>query len=134
VGLPFSRNRGLDRHLYPFRYSDDEWTDLGALTIQQYPDPAGRLRDWARAFVGGNPTDTLALLKDLSAGLRVIVCDSEETADKDWIAGMNAACRCRERDGPAFVEVIFSHVRRVLFRGHETISGDALLTGWEFHQ
>jgi hypothetical protein len=25
---------------YPFRYSDDEWTDLGALKIQQYPDPA----------------------------------------------------------------------------------------------
>ena len=54
---------------YPFRYSDDEWIDLGALTIQQYPDPAGRLRDWARAFVGGNPTDTLALLKDLSIGV-----------------------------------------------------------------
>ena len=54
---------------YPFRYSDDEWTDLGALTIQQYPDPAGRLRDWARAFVRANPTDTLALLKDLSAGV-----------------------------------------------------------------
>jgi hypothetical protein len=41
----------------------------GALTIQQYPDPVGRLRGWARAFVGGNPTDTLALLKDLSAGV-----------------------------------------------------------------
>jgi transglutaminase-like putative cysteine protease len=54
---------------YPFQYSDDEWTDLGALTIQQHPDPAGRLRGWARAFVGGNPTDTLALLKDLSAGV-----------------------------------------------------------------
>jgi hypothetical protein len=54
---------------YPFRYSDDDWIDLGALTIQQYPDPAGRLRGWARAFVGGNPTDTLALLKDLSAGI-----------------------------------------------------------------
>ena len=40
--------------VYPFRYSDDEWTDLGALTIQQYPDPAGRLRNWARAFVRGN--------------------------------------------------------------------------------
>ena len=66
--------------------------------------------------------------------LRVIVCDSEETADKDWIAGMNAASRCRDRDGPAFVEIISSHVRRVLFRGHETISDDALLTGWEFHQ
>jgi hypothetical protein len=36
--------------VYPFRYSDDEWTDLGALTRQQYPDPTGRLRDWARAF------------------------------------------------------------------------------------
>ena len=54
---------------YPFRYSDDEWTDLGALTVQQYPDPRGRMRDWVRAFVGGNPTDTLALLKDLSAGV-----------------------------------------------------------------
>ena len=54
---------------YPFRYSDDEWIDLGALTIQQYPDPEGRLQEWARAFVRGNPTDTLALLKDLSAGV-----------------------------------------------------------------
>jgi transglutaminase-like putative cysteine protease len=54
---------------YPFRYSEDDWIDLGALTVQQYPDPAGRLRDWARAFVRGNPTDTLALLKDLSSGI-----------------------------------------------------------------
>ena len=54
---------------YPFRYSDDDWTDLGALTVQQYPDPAGQLRDWARAFVRSAPTDTLALLKDLSAGV-----------------------------------------------------------------
>ena len=27
---------------YPFRYSDDDWIDLGALTQQQYPDPAER--------------------------------------------------------------------------------------------
>lgn len=54
---------------YPFRYSDDEWTDLGALTLPQYPDPEGRLRNWARAFIASNPTDTLALLKDLSAGV-----------------------------------------------------------------
>jgi transglutaminase-like putative cysteine protease len=54
---------------YPFRYSDDEWIDLGALAIQQYADPAGRLRAWARAFVRGDPTDTLALLKDLSTGV-----------------------------------------------------------------
>src|ERR1700687_3518403 len=36
---------------YPFRYSDDEWADLGALTIQQGPDAAGRLRRWAQGFV-----------------------------------------------------------------------------------
>ena len=55
--------------LYPFRYSDNEWTDLGALTMQQYPDPAGRLRGWAHSLVCGNPTGTLALLTDLSAGV-----------------------------------------------------------------
>ena len=55
--------------VYPFRYSDDEWTDLGALTVQQYADPNGRLANWARGFIGGDRTDTLALLKDLSAGV-----------------------------------------------------------------
>jgi transglutaminase-like putative cysteine protease len=53
---------------YPFRYSDDEWADLGALTIQQYADE-GRLRSWAQAFVASNPTDTLSLLQDLNAGV-----------------------------------------------------------------
>ena len=55
--------------VYPFRYSEDEWTDLGAMTVQQYADPDGRLRRWARDFVAGNRTDTLSLLKDLSAGV-----------------------------------------------------------------
>lgn len=54
---------------YPFRYGDDELTDLGALAIAQYPDPQGRLQGWARAFVRGTSTDTLSLLKDLSAGV-----------------------------------------------------------------
>jgi transglutaminase-like putative cysteine protease len=54
---------------YPFRYSDDEWTDLGALALQQYPDPAGQLITWARGFVRGNMTDTLSLLKDISIGV-----------------------------------------------------------------
>lgn len=79
---------------YPFRYSDDEWTDLGALATPQYPDPNGRLREWARAFVGGNPTDTLALLKDISAGVPAWIAyqsrDDEgtqspvETLDRGW--------------------------------------------------
>jgi Transglutaminase-like enzymes, putative cysteine proteases len=54
---------------YPFRYSDEEWTDLGALAAEQYADPEGRLRRWAQEFVYGPATDTLALLKDLSAGI-----------------------------------------------------------------
>jgi transglutaminase-like putative cysteine protease len=54
---------------YPFRYSDDEWTDLGPLTILQYQDPAEQLRNWARGFIRSNPTDTLSLLKDLSIGV-----------------------------------------------------------------
>jgi transglutaminase-like putative cysteine protease len=55
--------------VFPFQYSADEWTDLGALTVPQYPDPQGRLKAWARGFVRGDRTDTLSLLKDLSAGV-----------------------------------------------------------------
>ncbi len=55
--------------VYPFQYTAEEWTDLGALAIQQYPDPGGRLGNWAKAFVRGTSTDTLSLLKDLSAGV-----------------------------------------------------------------
>jgi len=58
---------------FPFRYSDDEWLDLGALTVRQYPDPDGRLQKWAQGFVSANPTDTLALLKDISAGVATSV-------------------------------------------------------------
>jgi transglutaminase-like putative cysteine protease len=51
---------------FPFRYSNDEWADLGPLAIPQYPDEAGRLRTWARRFMISDPTDTLAFLKDLN--------------------------------------------------------------------
>jgi transglutaminase-like putative cysteine protease len=54
---------------FPFLYERDEWTDLGGLMIQQYLDVGGRLGAWAHGFVMGPPTDTLALLKDLSAGV-----------------------------------------------------------------
>ncbi len=54
---------------FPFSYSADEWTDLGALGTPQFPDASGRLRSWAMGFVRGKSTDTLSLLKDLSAGV-----------------------------------------------------------------
>jgi len=54
---------------YPFSYSAEERTDLGALLSLQYPDSMGRISTWAAGFVRGRPTDTLALLKDLNAGI-----------------------------------------------------------------
>jgi transglutaminase-like putative cysteine protease len=105
---------------YPFRYSDDDWIDLGALAIQQYQDPAGRLREWARAFVAGNPTDTLCLLKDLSAGIsegiRYQSRDDEgtqspiQTLDRGWGS-------CRD------FAVLFGEAARSLGFGARIVSG-----------
>ncbi len=105
---------------YPFRYSDDEWTDLAALTVQQYPDPSGRLRAWAQGFVHGNPTDTLALLKDLSAGVSTWISyqsrDDEgtqspiQTLDRGWGS-------CRD------FAVLFVEAARSLGFGARIVSG-----------
>jgi transglutaminase-like putative cysteine protease len=54
---------------FPFPYGPEDWIDLGALTVPQYPDPNDRLRTWSRNFVRSAPTDTLALLKDINAGV-----------------------------------------------------------------
>ena len=54
---------------YPFLCSDDEWTDLGALTQPQYEDSDGRFSQWVEGFVFQRPTDTLSLLKDISNGV-----------------------------------------------------------------
>ena len=106
--------------VYPFRYADDEWTDLGALTRQQYPDPAGRLAKWTRAFVRGDRTDTLALLKDLSAGVSAAIryqCREDEgaqspieTLDRGWGS-------CRD------FAVLFVEAARHLGFGARLVSG-----------
>jgi len=54
---------------YPFLLSEDDMTDLGALRLQGYLDSSGRVREWAQSFVAGSSTGTLALLKDISAGV-----------------------------------------------------------------
>jgi transglutaminase-like putative cysteine protease len=75
--------------------SNDEWTDLGALAVAQYPDPGEQLQNWARSFIHrSNPTDTLSLLKDLNAGShRACSIKSREiegtqspneTLDREW--------------------------------------------------
>jgi transglutaminase-like putative cysteine protease len=106
--------------VYPFRYSDDEWTDLGALSNHQYPDPRGRVRAWARGFVGGARTDTLSLLKDLNAGVsRTIgyqVRDDEgtqspeQTLERGWGS-------CRD------FAVLFAEAARSLGFGARIVSG-----------
>jgi transglutaminase-like putative cysteine protease len=55
---------------YPFIYSADDRIDLGRMLERHHPDPGERLGAWARGFVRSNPTDTLALLADLNAGVK----------------------------------------------------------------
>src|SRR4051794_12683119 len=94
--------------------------DLGALAIQQYPDPSGRLRAWAQGFVRNSPTDTLALLKDLSAGVPGWISyqsredegtqSPTETLDRGWGS-------CRD------FAVLFVEAARKLGFGTRVVSG-----------
>ena len=107
---------------YPFPYLCDDRADLGALAVQQYPDPIGRLGRWAEAFVRSRPTDTLSLLKDLSAGItgwvRYQSREDEgtqspiETLDRGWGS-------CRD------FAVLFVEAARSLGFGARIVSGYA---------
>jgi len=115
---------------YPFLYPDNDWTDLGALTVQQYDDPGQRLATWARGFVGGRPTDTLSLLKDISLGIASLSYQSREeegtqtpldTLERGWGS-------CRD------FAVLFVEALRSLSFGARIVSGylfdpGGLLTG-----
>ena len=63
--------------VYTFQYSPDTSMDLGALTVQQYQDPDGRLAAWVRAIVRGSTTETLALLKDLCAAVPTAILSQD---------------------------------------------------------
>ncbi len=105
---------------YPFSYSADELADLGALAVQQYPDPARRLKGWAQTFILSNPTDTLSLIKDLSAGVSQSIHyqsrDDEgtqlplQTLDRGWGS-------CRD------FAVLFTEAARSLGFGARIVSG-----------
>jgi transglutaminase-like putative cysteine protease len=105
---------------YPFRYSDAEWTDLGALTIPQYVDPVNQLETWARGFVRSNPTDTLAFLKDLNAGVaQRIEYESRE------IEGTQSPINTldRGRGSCRDLAVLFAEATRRLGFGARIVSG-----------
>jgi transglutaminase-like putative cysteine protease len=105
---------------YPFRYSNDDWIDLGALARPQYVDVAGRLAAWVEGFVSQRPTDTLSLLKDVSNGVsnRVNYQSREvegtqgplETLDRGWGS-------CRD------IAVLFAEAVRTLGFGARIVSG-----------
>lgn len=105
---------------YPFSYSADEWTDLGALTHPRYSDPEGRLGRWVGGFVRARPTDTLSLLKDVSNGVftRISYQSREtegtqppiETLDRGWGS-------CRD------FAVLLAEAARTLGLGSRIVSG-----------
>jgi transglutaminase-like putative cysteine protease len=109
-----------DAICYPFRYSDDEWTDLGALAVPQYPDAANLLRTWAYGFVRGSRTDTLSLLRDLSAGVSAGVAyesrDDEGTQSPIETLGRRIGS-CRD------FAVLFVEAARCLGFGARIVSG-----------
>ncbi len=120
---------------YPFHYPDNDWTDLGALTVQQYEDIDFRLATWARGFIAGKPTDTLSLLKDISLGVgsHISYQSREEegtqapviTLDRGWGS-------CRD------FALLFVEAVRSLGFGARIVSGylfnpDSLLTGSTDH-
>jgi transglutaminase-like putative cysteine protease len=83
---------------FPFLLSEDEMTDLGALRLQAYLDSAGRVREWAQGFVAGAGTDTLSLLKDISAGVAAqIAYESREVegaqSPDETLARRSGSCR-----------------------------------------
>ena len=105
---------------FPFTYSPDELTDLGALAQPQYFDQAKRLRGWVEPLIASQPTDTLALLKDISnaitAQIRYQGRETEgtqgplETLDRGWGT-------CRD------FAVLFAEAVRTLGFGARLVSG-----------
>lgn len=83
---------------FPFLLSEDEMTDLGALRLQAYLDSAGRVREWAQGFVAGAGTDTLSLLKDISAGVAAQIAyelreDEGAQSPDQTLARRSGSCR-----------------------------------------
>ena len=105
---------------YPFHYSAEDWTDLGALSAQQYQDHQGRLSNWVEQLVMRRPTDTLSLLKDISNGITARIAyeirESEgtqgplETIDRGYGS-------CRD------FAVLFAEAIRTLGFGARLVSG-----------
>jgi transglutaminase-like putative cysteine protease len=109
-----------EAHSYPFDYSADEKTDLGAFCVAEDPRHDTPLQSWAQGFVYGRRTDTLALLKDINAGIlgavayRVRDEEGTQTASETLQIGSGS---CRD------IAALFVEVVRHLGFGARAVSG-----------
>lgn len=110
----------VDAIRYPFTYAPDDRLDLGALAVPQHADPGGDLSDWAQGFVAGARTDTLALLKDLSAGVHgalAYVAREDEGTQSPLVTLARRSGSCRD------FALLFVEAARWLGFGARLVSG-----------
>lgn len=108
-------------HTYPFTYSLDDVIDLGQLREPDWLAPGtGDVGQWARGFVAGLQTDTLALLKDLNAGVTADIAyrvrDEEGTQSPKQTLDLRSGS-CRD------IAALFIEAARHLGFGARAVSG-----------
>lgn len=105
---------------YPFLYSEDEWTDLAALTRPQFEDKERCLSTWVEGFVLRRPTDTLSLLKDVNAGVAAQI--PYEIRESEGTQSPSQTLR-RGRGSCRDLAVLLAESARVLGLGARLVSG-----------
>lgn len=105
---------------YPFLLTNDDMVDLGALRLQAYFDSDGELREWAQGFIAETPTNTLALLKDLSLGIATRVTYELRESDE---AQAPTRTLNRKRGSCRDLAVLFVDSVRSLGFGARIVSG-----------
>lgn len=105
-------------HSYPFAYSLADFVDLGAFVTPSADSL--KVRQWADAFVLGESTDTLSLLKDINVGILNTVGyrirDEEGTQSPEQTLEL-ASGSCRD------IAVLFIDGVRHLGFGARAVSG-----------
>lgn len=106
-------------HYYPFNYTLDDRNDLGSMLLANATSN-DRVWKWASGFVMGPRTDTLALLKDINAGVLANVAyrtrDEEGTQSPRETLDL-ASGSCRD------IAALFIDTVRLLGFGARAVSG-----------
>ena len=111
---------GISAHSYPFDYSPEDVTDLGALRVPDYLDAENVVERWVRTYFRSVPTDTLSLLKDINNGIASAVAyrtrDEEGTQIPcETLAKASGSCRD--------IAALFIEAVRILGFGARAVSG-----------